>query len=138
MVESFGDGRRLEEDIPEAPFGLPQIAVMLIPVVEADALEEAVQQIRSAIADAVRAGFNDAMGDLVVVDDPTPEMPVEVQFDMNPTVDSRDQFAYQKYAEKLDRSCPGWWRTPMPDSAAAELHAEAQKRLVREEAARQR
>lgn len=137
MVQSFGDGRQVDGDEPEVPWGLPQIAVMLIPVWDEETLEEAVAQVRSAIAGAVRAGFADAMGELVVVDGAAPEVPAQVSFDANPTVDSRDQFAYQKYAERLDAGVPGWWRLDVPHMSD-ELRKEAQKRLARDEAARRR
>lgn len=132
MVESFGDGRRMEDEEPEPPFGLPRIAVMMVPVVDEEALEAVVEQVRDAIAQAVRAGFADAMGEMFVVDDDeTPEMPVEVPFDAHPTVNYKDRFAYQKYAERLDREVPGWWRIPVP-SMAEELRKLAAVRQVRD------
>lgn len=124
MVQSFGDGRSMEEEEPDPPFGVPRIPVMMAPVIDPAALEAAVGQVRVAFAEAARAGFADAMGEMFVVDDGTPEVPVEVSFDMNPTVDSRDGLAYQRYAARLDREVPGWWQVEAP-GMAEELREQA-------------
>lgn len=137
MVESFGDGRGPEQgEQAAAAFGLPQIAVMLVPVVDQEALEDAVTIVREAIADAVRAGFADALSDMVIVEDPTPPAPTEVTFDANPTLDGRDPRAYEKYAARLDELAPGWWRSDV--AMAADLYRQARIRLAREEAAGQK
>lgn len=124
-----------------APFALPRIALVLEPVLDEEALEVVADQVRDRIAQAVRDGFADAMGGAFeVVDegdeddegDGTPPVPVEVPFDPNPTVNSNDRFAYQKYAERLDREVPGWWR--LDCELAPGLLKQAQIRRARDRA----
>lgn len=141
MVESFG--RRSVDPEPEAPqFPLPQITVMLSAVLDGDTLEEACARIRERVAEAVRGGFTDALSevmgaaDAAVADEVAArggEQPPAAQFDTNPTVDSQDPLAYERYAKRLDREAPDWWKDVDPDSMAPGLADEAHLRRFRAE-----
>lgn len=153
MVRSFGDGLGTDEgDLPESPNpleGFPQLGLALVPVVDQEALRSAVDEIRDAVAQAVLDGFRLAMEHLEIVDgdgddgddgdgdgggDGGGQADSAVGFDGNPTLDGRDRFAMQKYAERLDREVPGWYRRDV--DMCSELRRLADARLERERASR--
>lgn len=140
-VRSFGDGLGTDEgDLPESPNpfeGLPQLGLALVPVVDQEALRSAVDEIRDAVAGAVLDGFRLAMEHLEIVEADSDDTDGDqadstVGFDGHPTLDGRDRFAMQKYAERLDRDAPGWYRRDV--DMCSELRRLADARLERERA----
>ena len=160
MVQSFGDGRRVNqepgevdpEEIPGQPapglYGAARFMLVFEPMLDDELLAEVAEKIRATVAQAFADGMADAMaaqlelvpgggdeadrGEMGAQLKVPPAGDVEAPaFDANPTVNSKDPYAHAKYAERLDRQVPGWWRE-MPRHAASELVLEARKRAERE------
>jgi hypothetical protein len=144
MVRSAWDGQAgaHEGEVPaqDIPDGLPRVGLVLVPVLDEAALAALVARVRAAIAQATRDGFNDALGEQfgqTAGDGGVPAQARDVpaaRFDPNPTVNSADPYAYQKYAERLDREVPGWWYDEVSAWMAPGLFSEANKRRLRDRA----
>lgn len=134
-IRSFGDGLGDddEQQVQQPPAGIPRITLVLEPALDDQALAEQMRRVREAVAQAVRDGFRDAMGDGFGAAGSADGADGQPGYDANPAVNGNDPFAYAKYAERLDKECPGWWRDS-PAEMAPELAEQARRRRERERA----
>lgn len=149
-VASFG--RPTPEENVEAPnkVPMPLIPVALAAAWEPESLKAIGDQVRETVAAAVVEGLAEGARRAQALQDESDRRAAApgyfhssrdgayvYRYDPNPTLVSADRYAFQKYAEKLDREHLRWYTDPTEDMNP-ELAAEAQKRRRRDHEVRVR
>lgn len=136
-VDSFGR----PEPVKEPPRALPMVPVALVGQWDPESLAAIGAQVRETVAAAVveglQLGARRAEQLQAAADAQQAAAAWQYPYDPNPSLGSADAFAFEKYAEGLDRDYPGWHNH---DTAGlhAELAAEANKRRIRDQRNRAR